>query len=130
MCSVQSASLCCDGCAAVSSLFLACVCPDPTILLYPAVNLPGAFYSISTDGQTIDQQDCPANSYGAGLKKQRACVPCPTGYSTMGATAKTAATDCGECAPAHNCSTTSHPSCTPTASMPHHNHVTIPWPAL
>jgi hypothetical protein len=24
----------------------------------------------------------PVNTYGPGLKKQRACVPCPTGFTT------------------------------------------------
>lgn len=26
----------------------------------------------------------PVNTFGPGLRKQRACVPCPSGYSTMG----------------------------------------------
>lgn len=59
------------------------------------VNLPGYSYSISADGSTIDQVICPLNTYSAGLKKQRACVPCPTGYITLGVQSDSP-TDCGE----------------------------------
>jgi hypothetical protein len=92
------------------------------MLLFPAVNLPGTFYTISLDGQTVDQQDCPVNTYGAGLKKQRACVPCPTGYSTMGGTAKTSPTDCGK-----RTSSTLQCGITPTAVMPHTLHPAPPF---
>jgi hypothetical protein len=36
----------------------------------PAVNLPGSYYVIN--GNTIDQVDCPVDTYSPGLKKQRA----------------------------------------------------------
>lgn len=60
-----------------------------------AVNIPGTYYYISADGNTIDQITCAVNTYGAGFKKQRACVPCPTGYTTNGVTGAISPTQCG-----------------------------------
>jgi len=59
-----------------------------------AVNLPGYFYTIDTLGTTVGQTICPVNTYSAGLKKQRACVPCPTGYTTNGAIGASTPTAC------------------------------------
>jgi hypothetical protein len=45
------------------------------------VNRPGFFYSVNSTGYpwaTI----CPDNTYCTGFKRQRACVPCPTGFIT------------------------------------------------
>jgi hypothetical protein len=58
-----------------------------------AVNLPGTFYDIQA-GNTIAAVMCPRDSYCAGLKKQRQCVPCPTGYTTNGAIGQVAPTAC------------------------------------
>ena len=61
-----------------------------------AVNMPGTYYVISSDGKTIDQMTCRADTYGPGLKKQRACVPCPTGFSTVGVLGAASPNQCGE----------------------------------
>lgn len=45
-----------------------------------AVNLPGFYYTL--DNNVPGAVQCPVNTYGPGLKKQRACVPCPTGFTT------------------------------------------------
>jgi hypothetical protein len=60
----------------------------------PAVNLPGHFYTVNNGEPSQDV--CPINTYGPGLRKQRACVPCPPGYSTLDQTARSKASDCGE----------------------------------
>jgi hypothetical protein len=60
------------------------------------VNLPGTSYSISADGATIDMTTCPVNTYSPGLKKQRACVPCPTGYTTNFVTGAVSPTQCSK----------------------------------
>lgn len=44
------------------------------------VQLPGFYYTIDNGNPGAVQ--CPVNTYGPGLKKQRACVPCPTGFTT------------------------------------------------
>jgi hypothetical protein len=55
-------------------------CPVPsTPLTFPAE--PG-------------QSTCPVDTSGPGLREQRACVPCPPGYSTKGLTGKTTSRDC------------------------------------
>jgi hypothetical protein len=46
-----------------------------------AVNVPGSSYSVDAAGNP-SSTTCPINTYGPGLKKQRACVPCPTGFIT------------------------------------------------
>lgn len=52
------------------------------------VNLPGysyALYVYAVQGFSIPYSvPCPVGTYSAGMKKQRACVPCPTGFSTTG----------------------------------------------
>ncbi len=58
------------------------------------VNLPGYSYSADASGNP-DQAVCPINTYGPGLRKQRACVPCPPGYVTQ-ATTQSKASACGE----------------------------------
>jgi hypothetical protein len=45
------------------------------------VNTPGYSYSINATGYP-SQTACPMNTYSPGFKKQRACVPCPTGFIT------------------------------------------------
>jgi hypothetical protein len=37
---------------------------------------------------------CGVDSYSPGLKKQRACVPCPTGFTTNGTVGATSPTQC------------------------------------
>jgi hypothetical protein len=61
----------------------------------PAVNMPGYSYSINSAGQPSASL-CPLNTYSPGMKKQRACVPCPTGFSTNGRTGASSPTACGE----------------------------------
>lgn len=60
------------------------------------VNLPGYSYSItSVNGLSIvSAERCPVNTYSPGLKKQRACVPCPTGFTTKGLDGRTRPEDC------------------------------------
>jgi hypothetical protein len=36
------------------------------------------------------------NTYSPGLRKQRACVPCPSGFSTMGKVGQSRVDACGE----------------------------------
>ena len=55
----------------------------------PAVNNQGYSYDVAANGFPTQAQ-CPANTYGPGLRKQRACVPCPPGYITLGAKSKKA----------------------------------------
>jgi len=73
--------------------------PDQLLfcLLPPAVNMPGYYYVIDSTGTNVTQVICPVNTYSAGFKKQRACVPCPTGFITKGLTGRTKPTDCSEC---------------------------------
>jgi hypothetical protein len=68
------------------------------MLLCCAVNLPGYSYSItSVNGLSIvSAERCPVNTYSPGLKKQRACVPCPTGFTTKGLDGRTRPEDCSE----------------------------------
>lgn len=66
----------------------ACTC------VLPSVNLPGYFYSITAAGAP-SATPCGPDSYSPGWKKQRACVPCPTGFSTAGAVEAKAPTACG-----------------------------------
>lgn len=52
-------------------------------LVNPAVNPPGTFYALINDNPNSPTAvACPSHTYGPGLKKQRACVPCPPGYTT------------------------------------------------
>lgn len=65
------------------------------LMFMPAVNLPGYSYDITAAG-TPSATLCPLNTYGPGMKKQRACVPCPTGFTTNGKLGQTSANTCGE----------------------------------
>ena len=56
--------------------------------------MPGHYYTISSDGLTVGAVECPENTYSPGLKKQRACVPCPTGFTTNGTTGATSPLQC------------------------------------
>ena len=74
-------------------------CFSLTALLLPipclaAVNLPGFYYTL--DNNQPGAVQCPINTYGPGLKKQRACVPCPTGFTTNGRVQQTMPHACGE----------------------------------
>jgi hypothetical protein len=64
-----------------------------------AVNVPGSYYTLSISGSSISvgQVTCPADTFSPGLKKQRACVPCPSGYTTEGVMGAVVPTQCGEC---------------------------------
>lgn len=55
------------------------------------VNTAGNFF---VEGSPPSQTTCPKDTYSPGLRKQRACVPCPPGYTTNDATGKTASSDC------------------------------------
>ena len=58
------------------------------------MNLPGAFFTVDAVSGEPGQTTCPVDTFGPGLRKQRACVPCPPGYSTKGLTGKTSSRDC------------------------------------
>lgn len=58
------------------------------------VNDKGYYYSINPTTSDPSATICPVDSYGPGLRKQRACVPCAPGYITNGATGSTVATAC------------------------------------
>jgi len=60
-----------------------------------AVNPPGTAYTLNEAG-TPNTTTCPEDSYGPGLKKQRACVPCPPGYTTNGAVGQRSVRACGK----------------------------------
>jgi hypothetical protein len=48
----------------------------------PAVNPAGTYFTFDEQTKEPGVATCPANTYGPGLRKQRACVPCPSGYTT------------------------------------------------
>jgi len=60
-----------------------------------SVNLPGYSYDINALGK-LSATKCPVDTYSPGMKKQRACVPCPTGFTTKGRTGAVAPTACGK----------------------------------
>lgn len=64
-----------------------CVCPC-------SVNVPGTYYLLDSTGQPA-AATCPADTYSPGLRKQRACVPCATGFTTNQATEQLSARACG-----------------------------------
>lgn len=70
-------------------------------MLLPTVNNAGYYYTITTNATTgepiVGAVICPVDTYSPGLKKQRACVPCPTGFSTKNQTGSRKPTDCGAC---------------------------------
>jgi hypothetical protein len=73
--------------------------PSPTHPLYldhvlPAVNAPGHFFALGSAG-AVSAVECPPDTYCPGLKKQRACVPCPTGFTTNGLTGQYSPAACG-----------------------------------
>ena len=67
----------------------------PAVGTAPAVNVPGSFYKLDAGGQP-SSVTCPVDTYGPGLRKQRACVPCPPGYVTNAKTGQSSARACGE----------------------------------
>jgi hypothetical protein len=66
------------------------------LLRLPAVNLPGTYYTIDALAGTVGAVTCPVDTYGPGLRKQRACVPCPPNYVTNGKTGQTSPMQCSE----------------------------------
>jgi hypothetical protein len=72
--------------AAVTAACLFCCCP--------AVNQPGFSYSIDSTG-TPSAVLCGPGTYSPGLKKQRACVPCPSGFTTDGQSGARLPSACG-----------------------------------
>lgn len=66
------------------------------LLLLPAVNLPGFYYFANFSAGVVASSLCPEDTYGPGLRKQRACVPCPVGFSTVGRAGRAAPTACGK----------------------------------
>jgi hypothetical protein len=63
--------------------------------LLPAVNMAGYSYELTSSGVAYAAL-CPRNTYSPGMKKQRACVPCPTAFTTNGKTGQMSANACGE----------------------------------
>jgi hypothetical protein len=62
----------------------------------PAVNVRGTFYALDAATNTPTATECPVDTFGPGLKKQRACLPCPPGYTTNGGVRKTKSSECRE----------------------------------
>jgi hypothetical protein len=62
----------------------------------PAVNLPGTYYTINGLAGIVGAVTCPVDTYGPGLRKQRACVPCPPNYVTNGKTGQTSPMQCSK----------------------------------
>mgnify|MGYP001810299316 CR=1 FL=1 len=58
--------------------------PAPAACLVdpPSVNPAGTYFTFDEATKEPGVAMCPVNTYGPGLKKQRACVPCPSGYTT------------------------------------------------
>jgi hypothetical protein len=81
-------------------------CPAFVCVL-PSVNLPGYSYSITAAG-TPSAAPCGPDSYSPGYKKQRACVPCPTGFTTAGAVQAKSPTACGKHHSEYHCNTWNH----------------------
>lgn len=75
-----------------------CLCCSILFAPHTTVNLKGYSYVVAAtaDGQPSVAL-CPVNTYSTGLRKQRACVPCPSGMTTLGQTGASAPTACGEC---------------------------------
>lgn len=66
---------------------------DPAVIA--AVNLPGYYYALGSGGDP-QALPCPVDTYQPGLRKQRACVPCPPGYTSLNRTMQTNFWSCGE----------------------------------
>jgi hypothetical protein len=71
-----------------------CCCHTACLVLAP-VNIAGTSYTVDAAGNIVVTA-CPQDTYGPGMKKQRACVPCPPGYTTNGATGQSSAAACGK----------------------------------
>jgi hypothetical protein len=67
--------------------------PTCVFVLSP-VNQPGYFYSVTAAG-VPSATPCGPDSYSPGWKKQRACVPCPSGFTTAGVVEAKSPTACG-----------------------------------
>ena len=75
--------------------------PRPELLLpilfnVPAVNLPGYSYALASPSNDPVANPCPADTYQFGLRKQRACVPCPPGMGTFNKTMQSSIAACGK----------------------------------
>jgi hypothetical protein len=64
-------------------------------VIWRSVNAAGTSYTVDAAGNIV-VTTCPQDTYGPGMKKQRSCVPCPSGYTTRGATGQTTAAACGK----------------------------------
>jgi len=60
------------------------------------VNLPGYSYELVGPDSDPRANPCPADTYQFGLRKQRACVPCPPGLGTENKTMQTSVAACGK----------------------------------
>lgn len=88
---------CVVGSAVLSLNGAFCLSFVATAAHVPAVNLAGFAYSADASGSPSATR-CSVDTYSDGLKKQRACVPCPSGMTTDGKTAAAAPSACGESA--------------------------------
>lgn len=59
------------------------------------MNKAGTYYGLDSAGNPF-ATPCPADTFGFGYRKQRACAPCPSGYTTNGVTGQRYISDCGE----------------------------------
>jgi len=70
----------------------------PCVACIIAVNNRGFFYvyEIVAGNPSPRAVICPVDTYGRGLRKQQACVPCPPGFTTNNVTGRGSSEDCGE----------------------------------
>lgn len=67
------------------------------LLLASTGNMPGYYYIPSNaTSPTPSAAPCPADTWGRGLRKQRQCVSCFTGFTTGGVTGATSSSACCE----------------------------------
>lgn len=82
----------------------------------PAVNVPGTYIQYDASG-TPSAVTCPQDTYSPGFRKQRACVACPSGFSTRGNNGSTSSSACGEAH--HTLLVTAHHQSMPEAPSVH-----------
>lgn len=68
----------------------------PYHLLVLTVNLPGYMFALDAATGDPNAVPCPVDTFGPGLRKQRACPPCPTGFTTVGKNKQTTMNACGK----------------------------------
>lgn len=71
-------------------------------MLWLTVNPPGTYYSLDSSSGVASATPCPVDTFGIGLKKQRQCVGCPSGYTTASVSGASSLSQCGEWG--HSCS--------------------------